>query len=826
MTILRSEGSGETSTGFYSHTINQSLRLNRADSAHLYKTWGAAADSNQIFTFSIWVKRHGAGDGSNELVLLCSKNTGSGTGQGSTLFGFYRDSNILYYTENGGYNGRSKALFRDSGAWMHLCWQYDTTQSTESNRIRFYINGVQDVVNTDNWINAGHGLYPAENSVMSSMNQNGELNSIGAGINNSVNFGYFDGYIAEVIMLDGVTTDCTSFGEFKDGVWVPKEYSGSFGNNGYHLDFADSSAIGNDVSGNNNDWTSSSLHATDVVPDSPTNNFATFNPLVAASNTYSEGNLKNASGGAAWYIQIPTMFPAGISGKWYAEFYVHTCDASSTRVGIGVTDANVNPVDYIGNESPTVAYYDIADIYTGGSATATAGATFANGDIISVALDLDAGEVTFRKNNSTITNGTQNLVASTLYTFATTNYGSGAGVVANFGQDDTFAYNKTSGSAASADGNGIGDFYYAPPSGFLALCSSNLPAITIGPGQSSQSDDNFNTVLYTGDADNDVTATNTFASDFVWIKSRSASDNSYLQDIVRGFGASKSISANTSGGQGYNGGAPSSQNIVTTDSSLRVVSTDFATNSRTYVAWNWKAGGSASTIAVDSVSSGVPSIAASVSANATAGFSIVKYTGTGSAGTIGHGLSSAPDVVIVKNLDDNSKGWPVLHTSLSNEYLELNNTNDAFSGSTYFNNTAPTNSVFSVGTVGSTNESGDDFIAYCFHNVDGYSKFGSFSGNSAADGTFVYLGFRPAYVILKRDSDGVDWSYFDNKRLGFNVDNNNLRASAAAGPVEQTDDDIDFLSNGFKCRRNFANNQGTVLYFAWAEAPFKFANAR
>ena len=130
------------------------------------------------------------------------------------------------------------------------------------------------------------------------------------------------------------------------------------------------------------------------------------------------------------------------------------------------------------------------------------------------------------------------------------------------------------------------------------------------------------------------------------------------------------------------------------------------------------------------------------------------------------------------------------------------------------------------GSTTETNTNGEKYICYAFAGVEGYSKFGSFAGNSAADGTFVYLGFRPAYVILKRDSNGVDWSYFDNKRLGFNVDNNNLRASADAGPAEQTDDDIDFLSNGFKCRRNFANNQGTVLFLAWAEAPFKFSNAR
>ena len=307
-----------------------------------------------------------------------------------------------------------------------------------------------------------------------------------------------------------------------------------------------------------------------------------------------------------------------------------------------------------------------------------------------------------------------------------------------------------------------------------------------------------------------------FQPDLVWTKSRNSSSyHTQIHDSVRGASAGALYpSLSNSEDNSYPISSFDSDGFTTSSGSQNGQNT-----SHTYVGWFWKADGSAS-----SNSNG--SITSSVSANTTAGFSIVKYTGTGSAGTIGHGLSSAPNVVIVKNLDDNSKGWPVLHTSLTNEYLELNSTNDAFSGSTYFNNTAPTASVFSVGTVGSTNESGDDLIAYCFHNVEGYSKFGSFAGNSSADGTFVYLGFRPAYIWLKRDSNGVDWSLFDSKRLGYNVDNNNLRAFASSPATEQTDDDVDFLSNGFKCRRNFANNQGTVLYFAWAEAPFKFANAR
>ena len=218
----------------------------------------------------------------------------------------------------------------------------------------------------------------------------------------------------------------------------------------------------------------------------------------------------------------------------------------------------------------------------------------------------------------------------------------------------------------------------------------------------------------------------------------------------------------------------------------------------------------------------IPSI---VSANTSAGFSIVSYTGTGSNGTIGHGLSNAPEYIIVKNRDDGSKNWNIYPTALGNNYLELNSTGATFSGSTYFNNTAPTANVFSVGSAGSTNASSDDFIAYCFHSVEGYSKIGTYVGNTSP-GAFVNLGFRPAWVLVKSTSSGTSWCIFDDKRLGYNVDNNLLRVAKA---TEQTDDDVDFVSNGLKFRRsstNFNNSSHTYVYLAFADDPFKFANGR
>ena len=836
------------SSSIYSHTINQSLRLNRAESAHLYKTWGADADSNKIFTFSIWFKRRGAGDGSNEEVLVNSKNTGSGTGQGYTLLGFYRDSELFYYTQNGGNNGTSKALFRDPGAWMHLCWQYDTTQSTESNRIRFYINGVQNATTTDNWTVGGSSLYPAEDSVMTSMNQNGQLNAIGAGINNSVNFGYFDGYIAEVIMLDGITTDCTAFGEFVDGVWIPKSYSGSFGTNGYHLDFADSSAIGNDVSGNNNDWTSSGLAAHDVVPDSPTNNFAAFNPLIIYYNpsypaVFSEGNLKVYRADNNWVTALSTL--AVSSGKWYAEF---VCTVGGNYIAMGILDIGAgNAVSsgfFIGEELNSVSYYGgngykYVSQGAGGSTTSY-GSTFGIGDVIGVALDLDAGTVKFYKNNTVQASGTA--AASSLsgtFAFGASVYGNNA-IVANFGQDGSFANYLTGGNVGTqTDGNGIGAFKYAPPSDHLALCASNLPAITIGPGQDEQADDYFNTVLYTGDGDNDVTATNTFAADWVWLKNRTdSSTNHYVQDSVRGFGASKSLSTNAATIEGYNGGAPSSHNIVTGSTSLRLVSSDFATDAKNFVALTLKTCGSANTFNVDGTGYGSASDASlsggniaptGASVSTTSGFSIIEYTGNGSANqTIKHGLSSAPEFIIIKDREANSNNgqWQVSSSAIGDDYGYLSLASPAFTGTGQM---IPTSGDATTVTIGRdatvlTNETGDDFIMYCFNSVEGYQRIGVYTGNGAADGAFVYTGFRPAWVLIKGGTN--NWSIYDNKRDIDNVvgeyliPNNGDGAGTAAT--------MDFVSNGFKLRTagSYANQAVTFFYYAIAEAPFKFANAR
>lgn len=868
MSLVKSNGGGLGGSGspggalgsFFSHTIDQSLRLNRADSAHLYKTWGADADSNKIFTFSIWVKRHGEGDGSNELTLVCSKNTGAGTGQGSTLFGFYRNSNLMYYTENGGNNGYSKALFRDPGAWMHLCWQYDTTQSTASNRIRFYINGVQNATTTDNWTTAG---VPAEDSVMTSMNQNTQLNAIGAGINNSVNFGYFDGYIAEVIMLDGVTTDCTAFGEFSDGIWIPKAYSGSFGTNGYHLDFADNTDIGKDVSGRGNHWTSSGLAATDVVPDSPTNNFATMNPLSSFANLL-EGNLKvdptgwsTSAYGAVSTIAIPKDKKIYVEiectdttgGNWTAGF------ATKTSLENGPGSSNIGSSGAIMMYNRQVEINDEQRQYTSSDGIGGTGvSTFAAGDILGMMIDGATGKVWFSRNGTyfkaisgnnttagnvgdpnndadelgTITGGTTDDVFVVVSGNSTP-----SSVFVNFGQDSTNV------ASANADANGIGTFEYAPPTDYVALCSSNMSDITIGPGQSSQADDHFNTVIWTGDGNTSRAITGVgFAPNWMWLKSRSHTEDHALEDTVRGVGkkldssgteaeettATAVLSAHGSDGFTLPASTPGNLNV----------------NARTYVAWNWKAGGKADTFNIDGTGYSSASDASlsggnltptGASISTTAGFGIIGYTGNGSANqTIKHGLSSPPELIIIKDRDTNSNNnqWQISSSVVGDDYAYF--TTAAFTGTGLSIPTSGDATTITLGRNGTnlTNESGDKFIMYLFHSVEGYIKVGTFKGNGVDDGPFVYTGFRPAWVMTKRTDSTNDWHIMDDHRNPTNVMDGLLFPNLNNSETSDAAYNRDFLSNGFKIRgsESYVNaSGGTFVYLAFAHSPFKFANA-
>lgn len=341
--------------------------------------------------------------------------------------------------------------------------------------------------------------------------------------------------------------------------------------------------------------------------------------------------------------------------------------------------------------------------------------------------------------------------------------------------------------------------------------------------QINKPNQHFNTITWTADGTSPRSFTGVgFQPDLVWGKRRSVAADHNLFDVVRGVGSDKAIMSNSNDAEGS--ASPSFGYLSSLDSDGFTVTTGSTNNNYwnngtdTYVGWNWKAGGTAS-------SNTDGSITTNVSVNTTAGFSIVTYTGTGSNATIGHGLGVKPDAVFFKRLDTTG-GWASYHSVLgATKYMRLDSDSGEQTATDEFQNTEPTSSVISIGTDGAVN--GTSMVAYCFADVKGFSKVGgSYVGNSNADGTFVYTGFKPAWLMVKRSSSsGTDWYMFDNKRNTFNVTNSYLDANTS--DAELSNISFDFTSNGFKLRdsQTIVNGSGsTFIYMAFAENPLVGTN--
>ena len=330
-----------------------------------------------------------------------------------------------------------------------------------------------------------------------------------------------------------------------------------------------------------------------------------------------------------------------------------------------------------------------------------------------------------------------------------------------------------------------------------------------------KSTEHFNTKLYTGNGSTQSITGVGFQPDFVWLKQRSSGVYYHrLQDSIRGAG--KPIYSNRTDAEGdFGTGTTGSIRTFDTDGFSIGSDTGSNENNTTMVSWNWKANGTGSSNTDGSITS-------TVSANTTNGFSIVSYTGNETAGaTVGHGLSSTPKMIILKNRNS-TDDWVVYHESLGNtQSIRLNLTNASATTPASFNNTSPTSSVFTLGDWTAVN--GSSMIAYCFADVKGFSKFGSYTGNGNADGTFVYTGFKPAFIMVKPSSIGNEaWKLYDNKRNIFNVVENGLNASDSQVEGSGSGNYIDFLSNGFKLRTNDTRQNGsgaTNIYMAFAEEP-------
>ena len=774
-------------SGSQGYQISRSVRLRSSASAYFSRTLTTPSNPKK-WTFSAWVKGSfyngtnythlfGTGAGANDT----SSNQFIWSGTNSNLAFTLWSINVLI----------TNAVYRDPSAWYHVMLVMDNANATASNRAKIYVNGVEPTYSTDNRASLSTTTNYAINSAI--------LHTIGRWAYNSfVQPEQLDAYITEVNFIDGEALTPISFGETNPvtGVWQPKKYTGTYGTNGFYLNFSDNSAataaaIGKDYSGNGNNWTPNNISVTagvtyDSMLDVPTQwadggngrgNYCTFNPLKSNSSTttFSEANLKatfpNAGAGG---VAMGSM--AVNSGKWYWEVTVGGTDGS-TQPKLGVLSPTVLTETSSSTDVATLGYaYSRNGTKWIVGSNSSYGSAFTTNDVIGFALDMDAGTLVCYLNNTsqgTLASGLTGLLSP-----AMTGY-TGITLFANFGQRP---------------------FAYTPPSGFKALNTLNLPTPTIANGANY-----FAATTYTGtgasrSVDNTVNNVS-FQPDFVWVKGRSGATDHALYDAVRGVQLQLESNTTTAETTETTGLTAFNSNGFTVGALAQM-----NTNTATYVAWQWKEG-------------------------ATQGFDIVLYTGNSTNRTIAHNLGVAPRMIILKSRTSGTAQWVVYHGSLSNtQALYLNATSSAATSALFWNSTSPTSSVFSLGTSSDVNVTAQDYVAYLFAEVAGFSRFGSYTGNGSADGPFVFCGFRPRFVLIKESSAaGNNWVIYDTARDTYNECSNILYPNLSNAEFSGSTVNLDILSNGFKPRDNWGGNNtngSTYIYAAFAENPTKYALAR
>lgn len=617
-----------------------------------------------------------------------------------------------------------------------------------------------------------------------------------------------DGTLNDYLLANTSDTEATaSYADISDtGFTINSTFANASGATFIYMAFADTRDYqwNFDASGNKNNWTPNNINSNassettyDLMSDVPslanedTANFATLNPSVGTAGvtnvTLSEANLKYENSDVTYRRYIPsTISIAPSSGKFYCEG-VYTVSSQAAYDCFGIADATLLGEGNRG-ASNVVGIWSYrrngnADIEnTGGATGITYGDSWAVGDVIGIAYDSDTGSLTFYKNG--VSQGQLVTGIDITVCFFVAGF-SNCDAYMNFGQRP---------------------FAYTPPTGYKKLNTYNLPDSSITDGSKY-----MNTVTYTGNGSTQSITGVGFSPDFVWLKNRSIAQIHGLFDSVRGAG--KLLSTNNTSAE--ISGAPGVSSFNSDGFELGNVLNN---NTNAFVAWNWR--GSDST----AVSNTDGTITSTVSANTTSGFSVVTFTGTGATGTVGHGLSQAPEIYIRKSRS-NAEDWYVYTTVIdgSLDYLILNNTNaKANSGASL-----PNATTFEVGAGES---SGEQLVTYCFHSVEGFSKMGTYTGNGSTDGPFVYTGFRPAFIMFKRTDAVVGWEIYDTARDTYNPYGLVLAPNGSGAEADvRSGYPADMLSNGFKIRHNGGAvnaNGGTYVYMAFAENPFKNSLAR
>ena len=809
--------------------IEQSLRIDGSAGARLTRT-PSSSGNRRTFTLSMWFKR----------VVVTPSNHDFLFATNQSWFADYfhakfenSDATLNLSDWPGGTSGtprigrKTLGAFRDYSAWTHYVVAIDTTDATAQNRARVYINGVEQTsfsYNTNPTQNAETTWNHTVIHTLGNFYDTGGTNS------------YNDKYLAEFYNVDGQQLDASSFGEFDDnGVWRPIKYTGTYGTNGFYLKFDPTAAngVGHDHSGNGHHFSTigvtTSGTGTDVMSDTPTTNYCTWNPLTirngSGTMSLTEGNLKFGSTASTTYGSIlATISPT--SGKYYCELtFEGTKSSNYNRELFGIvpianwqTNTRVDVQQILGslvyesNGTSSLAHQGTGSVAN----TQSYGVAWDENSNIGIAIDFDTPSLSFYVDGSSQGTFPYSMTAGEAYAIFAVDW-------SNFVEISAFILNA-----------GQRAFEYTPPAGFKALNTRTLPAPDIADGS-----DNFNTVLYTGNgADRNIDVAdnsgNNWQPDLVWIKQRSGSATDHrLFDQVRGGGAvirpNNTNAEQTASDDGIYFAYADGFNI------------DYGTNganyngsSQTYAAWNWLAGGSGSSNTDGSITS-------TVSANPTAGFSVVTYSGTSTDNdTIGHGLGVAPAMVIVKNRTSAANGsagshWLTRHQSIGMTgsgtscqlFLNLPNgllNNDHGTLITSGNNLLQIKASGSGIPYFHVGQSGQNYVAYCFAEIESYSKFGSYVGNGSDDGPFVALPFTPAFVMIKNTIGTQDWQIRDNQRLGYNPADRTLapndpRTENGASSSYA----IDLLSNGFKIRGGLAaiNGSGnTIVFAAFASSPF------
>jgi len=921
--------------GKKAYQVARSLRFNDNDSAYLNRT-PSSTGTRTKWTWSGWIKRSNLGS-SGYQTFYAAKNPSNNT---YDYIAFDMSTQKLEFGSGGSVYRKTQQVFRDVSAWYHLVVNTDTTLSTAADRIKIYLNGIEITsFSTSN--------NPSQNAEWYTNSQS--IHILGSGYPSGSYGQFFDGYMTEVNFIDGQQYDASYFGETDatKGQWNPKKYTGSYGTNGFYLNFSDNSGttattLGKDSSGNGNNFTPNNFSVAanlgnDSMPDTPTNNFCTLNPLNATSSFnfgIGEGNLVFDQSSNDQAI-TGTFFIT--SGKWYWEIYKNS--GQNPELGIAPQFTFSAQSNGSGLTTGVAFITNGGNLRNGnnGTASITGGSAQTGAGWIRIAVDMDNKKIWFSDTSGNYFNsGNPATGANAAFDFSSvevangwTPYifmgtGSGHNCYVNFGQLE------------------LNSFSSNIPAGFKTLNSANLPDPTI-----LLPNKHFGTLLYTGNgaaSGHQIPGLN-FQPDWVWIKNRGETYDHMLFDAIRGVGKYLESNDTTAEATGTHLESFDSDGFTVGQGNL---SNRTNANNKSYVGWSWNAGdtdGKTYTVKVvsdsgnkyrfdnfgtsavtldlaeggtyifnmdDSSNASHPfmigttandnttafgsgivykldgvvktfaqyhagfaaattrrlefTIPAStnnlfyfcyahsgmggaintnstlgssnfdgttqttVKVNQTAGFSIVTYTGNSTDGsTIGHGLGVTPNHVIWKNRTSGSSQWINWQTQLGDNFLLLNLTNAqaGASGNGLFTYGDFNSTTLKLKTATQTNLNTHNYVAYCFSEVAGYSKFGSYTGNGSSDGTFVFTGFRPAWIMTKRTDSSGDWYIYDNKRPEFNV--NNILISPHNDRAEISYTSLDILSNGFKLRNTGTDinaSGGTIIYLAFAESPFKNARAR